>query len=139
MSISQHFALEKKTFLRLITLKYFRNIKPHSADFLKLPIQRRKKFLPFSFTNTPKYSYNKENIRILKYWLHSRLLLSVFLTSSFSISFCLRSSLIFCCDCLRSQSNMEHCFSASNNRFSTFCFKTLSSKSFFSISVKQEI
>lgn len=108
----------------------------HEVDFLKFQRQRRKTLLPFSFANISKYSYNRKNIRTLKTRFDSRLLLSVFLTSSLSISFCRRSSFIFCCDCLRSQSNMERCFSASNNRFSTFCFKALSSKSFFSISVK---
>lgn len=71
----------------------------------------------------------------IHYIVYYYLLVNFILTSSFSTSFCLRSSFIFCCDCLRSQSNIEHLFSASSNRFSTFCFNVLSSERFFSISI----
>lgn len=73
------------------------------------------------------------------YIIYYYLLVHFILTSSFSTSFCLRSSFIFCCDCLRSQSNIEHLFSASSNRFSTFCFNVLSSESFFSISIAKKM
>lgn len=137
MSISQHFTFQK--LFKHSNAKIVQKNETTPSIHFKAPNTEKEKLPPFSFTNVPKQSYNRENITTLKTGFHSRLLLSLFLTSSFSISFCLRSSLIFCCDCLRSQSNMERCFSASNNRFSTFCFKALSSKSFFSISVKQEI
>lgn len=106
---------------------------PNSVKLKGCRIFYKKKFLImkpslYIITDKPKLTMNL---------LHSLLqfLVNLILTSSFSTSFCLRSSFIFCCDCLRSQSNMEHLFSASSNRFSTFCFNVLSSESFFSISI----
>lgn len=52
------------------------------------------------------------------------------LTSSSSLSFCFISCSIFCTDCLRSNSNIEHCFSTSTTRLSARIRAPFSSDTF---------